>query len=344
MAEFKIACTQCGQKIKVDSSYAGVLLSCPACQHSMVVPAAPTRTSAPLAPPTVLAKPRWKFKLPQYKLPPWKKMRNPAIVAAVLAALLFASFHYGIWNSTKTIWKHWAAVSGSKDQWSYADGKLTGHGTAGQSMLASPGKYKDVTFSATVQLTGGEGAIAIRMQDAANGYFIVLGGGGGAGGLATGVGARGGGAGGLANRTGVRGGGAGGFAIGGGVRGGGAGGLAGGGGVRGGGAGGLAGGGGMRGGGAGLGGTGGYITLERIKGGVAEVIDTPRALTAAQITTGQPVKIEVTADGPQIEVRVDGKKLLQAKDWNFPSGSIGVGVAGNRNAASGMTFSQVAFH
>ena len=314
MAEFKIACSKCGQKIKVDSSYAGVLLSCPACQHSMVVPEAPTRTSAPLAPPTVLARPRWKFKLPKYKLPPWEKMRTPAIVAVVLVALLFASFHYGIWNSTKTIWKHWTALSGSKDQWSYADGKLTGHATAGQSMLASPGKYKDVTFSATVQLTGGEGAIAIRMQDEDNGYYIVLGGGGGAGGLANGLGARGGG-----------------------VRG-----LAGGGGVRGGGAGGLAGAGGGR--GAGFGGAGGYVSLERVKGGVAAVIDSSRALSAAQITTGQPIKVEVTANGPLIEVRVDGKKLLQAKDWNFPSGSIGVGVAGNRNGTSGVTFSQVAFH
>lgn len=329
MAEFKIACTKCGQKIKVDSSYAGVLLSCPACQHSMVVPEAPTRTSAPLAPPTVLAKPRWKFKLPQYKLPPWKKMRTPAIVAAVLAALLFASFHYGIWNSTKTIWKHWAAASGSKDQWSYADGKLTGHSTTGQSMLASPGKYSDVTFSATVQLTGGEGAIAIRMQDEDNGYYIVLGGGGGGGGLANGVGARGGGAGGLVNRTGARGGGAGGFANGAGGRGGGAGGLANGGGGR---------------GGAGFGGTGGYISLERMKGGVAAVLDTSRGLSAAQTSSGQPIKIEVTARGPLIEVRVDGKKLLQKKDWNFSTGSIGVGVAGNRNGSSGVTFSQVAFH
>lgn len=314
MAEFKIACSKCGQKIKVDSSYAGVLLSCPACQHSMVVPAAPTRTSAPLAPPTVLARPRWKFKLPKYKLPPWEKMRNPAIVAVVLVALLFASVHYGIWNSTKTIWKHWTALSGSKDQWSYADGKLTGHSTTGQSMLASPGKYRDVTFSANVQLTGGEGAIAIRMQDEDNGYYIVLGGGGGAGGLANGLGARGGG-----------------------VRG-----LAGGGGVRGGGAGGLAGAGGGR--GAGFGGAGGSVSLERMKGGVAAILDTSRALSAAQITTGQPIKVEVTARGPLIEVRIDGKKLLQYKDWNFPSGSIGVGVAGGRNGTSGVTFSQVGFH
>ena len=226
----------------------------------------------------------------------------------------FASFHYGIWNSTKTIWKHWTALSGSKDQWSYADGKLTGHATTGQSMLASPGKYSDVTFSANVQLTGGEGAIAIRMQDEDNGYYIVIGGGGGAGGLANGLGARGGG-----------------------VRG-----LAGGGGVRGGGAGGLAGVGGGR--GAGFGGAGGSVSLERMKGGVAAVLDSSRALSAAQITTGQPIKVEVTADGPLIEVRVDGKKILQYKDWNFPTGSIGVGVAGNRNAASGVTFSGVAFH
>ena len=328
MAEFKIACSKCGQKIKVDSSYAGVLLSCPACQYSMVVPSAPTQTSARLAPPTVLAKPRWKFKLPTFKLPPWKKMRTPAIVAVVLAALIFASFHYGIWNSTKTIWKHWTAVSGSQAQWSFANGKLTGNGAAGQSMLVSPGKYNDVTFSATVQLTGGEGAIAIRMQDADNGYYIILGGGGGAGGLANGIGARGGGAGGLANRTGARGGGAGGFANGAGGRGGGAGGLAGGGGAR----------------GAGFGGTGGSVSLERMKGGVAAVIDTSRALSAAQITTGQPIKVEVTARGPLIEVRIDGKKLLQARDWNFPSGSIGVGVAPNRNAASGVTFSEVGFH
>jgi hypothetical protein len=40
-------------------------------------------------------------------------------------------------------------LDGGKDQWSFENGKITGHSTTGDTILASPQKYGDVTFSAT---------------------------------------------------------------------------------------------------------------------------------------------------------------------------------------------------
>ena len=263
MAEFKFLCPQCAQKIQCDTGYAGSQINCPACQRPFVVP---QPAQSPIAP----ARRKIQFKLPQSF-----SLRNISIAglsAAVLAALIITSIHYGLWNSTRTIWKSWPSLSGNKNQWSYAHGKINGHSTTGESVLASPAKYSDVTFSATVQITSGQAALAIRMQDRNNGYYVVF-----AAGRARN----------LAN--------------------------------------------------------GGSIVLEKVTPGNGNILATTRGNLTSMSSIGQTAKIKVIARGSLMEVWVDGKKLLQARDSTYTAGRIGIAISGNPNLPGDATFSKVSF-
>jgi len=44
-----------------------------------------------------------------------------------------------------------------------------------------------------------------------------------------------------------------------------------------------------------------------------------------------------------MEVWVDGKKLLQARDSTFTAGRIGIAISGNPNLPGDATFSKVSF-
>ena len=48
MSDFKIACPGCGQHILANDDYAGLQISCPACQTAIVVPGNPAAPPAPL--------------------------------------------------------------------------------------------------------------------------------------------------------------------------------------------------------------------------------------------------------------------------------------------------------
>ena len=52
MAEFKFSCPHCQQHIQCDASYAGVQITCPTCQKSIVVPTAPSTGAPPPPPPS----------------------------------------------------------------------------------------------------------------------------------------------------------------------------------------------------------------------------------------------------------------------------------------------------
>jgi DNA-directed RNA polymerase subunit RPC12/RpoP len=264
MAEFKFSCPQCGQKIRGDVNYAGLQINCPACQHPIVVPPPPSQP--PIAPATRAAP----VKSPKtFKPPPLKKILIAGVCAAALAAGIIASIHYGFWNSTRTIWSNWSALSGSKAQWNFAHGKITGRSTTGESMLASPEKYADVTFSATVQITNREASLAIRMQDRNNGYLVVF----------------------VSNGARM---------------------------IR----------------------NNGYIALEKETSGNMTILATSRGYSSS---LGQTARITVIAQGTLVEVRVNGKKLLQARDSTFTTGSIGIQVFGNPNFPGDATFSKVSF-
>ena len=51
MPEIKVFCLHCGQHIQCDESYRGIQITCPACNHSFVVPQASRPVSQPLPPP-----------------------------------------------------------------------------------------------------------------------------------------------------------------------------------------------------------------------------------------------------------------------------------------------------
>lgn len=275
MAEFKFSCPQCGQNIRGDVGYAGLQINCPACQQSIVVPPPPSQSPIPPATRAAAVRQPGRFKLPvlkRFKLPAKRTLSIAGAGAAVLAAVIITTIYFGFWNSTRTIWNSWTPFSGDKKQWSFAHGKITGHSTAGEIMLASPAKYGDVTFSATIEGTSGQAALAIRMQDRNNGYLVVF-------------------AAGRARNPG----------------------------------------------------NGGSVVLEKMASGNGTILATTRGNLTSASSIGQTAKIRVIARGSLIEVLVDGKKVLQARDSTFNAGRIGIAISGNANVARDATFSKVSF-
>jgi hypothetical protein len=166
MADFKFPCPQCAQHIQCDTGYAGTQINCPTCQQPIVVPPPPRTPAAPASRVTAPVKPP--------KTTMWRNISIAGLCAVVLAAGIFAIIHFGFGNSTRTVWAKWFTLDGDKNQWSFENGKITGHSTTADSILASAQKYGDVTFSATVQTDNREASFAIRMQDKDNGYLVVF--------------------------------------------------------------------------------------------------------------------------------------------------------------------------
>jgi DNA-directed RNA polymerase subunit RPC12/RpoP len=161
MAEFKFICPQCKQHIQCDSSYVGSQINCPACRQAIIVPPAPPMVAAPGE------------RTIQIKA---SALRKAALVGlgGLLAAGIAAVIIYNMGNSTRTIWTEWSVLDGNENQWSLANGKIHAHSVDRESILASEKEYGDVTFSATVSTTNREASLAIRMQDAGNGYLIIF--------------------------------------------------------------------------------------------------------------------------------------------------------------------------
>jgi len=161
MAEFKFPCPQCKQHIQCDASYVGSQINCPACQQAIIVPPQP---------PTVVPPGE---RIIQIKV---SLLRKAALVFAgvLLTAGIATAIFYFVGNSTRTVWKEWSPLDGNADQWSFSGGKIHAHSVAGQTILASEQEYGDVTYSATVSTTNRESSLAIRMQDAGNGYLILF--------------------------------------------------------------------------------------------------------------------------------------------------------------------------
>jgi RNA polymerase sigma factor (sigma-70 family) len=106
----------------------------------------------------------------------WTKVKT-AIVAGGCVLLTAGTTIITIYNLEKPIQgipKDWSVLSGNADQWSWENGKICGHSTTGDTILASGREYHNVTLSAIACTTNREASLAIRMQDAHNGYFIVF--------------------------------------------------------------------------------------------------------------------------------------------------------------------------
>jgi hypothetical protein len=70
--------------------------------------------------------------------------------------------------------KDWSPISGSVDQWQWAEGKIRAHSTTFDTILASKKIYGGVSLSVVAGSTNREASLAIRMQDAGNGYVIIF--------------------------------------------------------------------------------------------------------------------------------------------------------------------------
>jgi hypothetical protein len=105
----------------------------------------------------------------------WTKVKKAIVIGAcVLAAGTTAISLYSLPWPIRSIPTDWSVISGDREQWKWANGKINAHSTTGDSILASGKDYGDVTLSAILRANRREASLAIRLQDANNGYLIVL--------------------------------------------------------------------------------------------------------------------------------------------------------------------------
>ncbi len=106
----------------------------------------------------------------------WTKSKTAVVagVCVLLAAVTAAITLYHEGKPMRSIRSEWLVISGDSGEWSFESGKIKAHSTTGDSILASSEEYGDVTFSAVASSFDLEASLAIRLQDANNGYIIVF--------------------------------------------------------------------------------------------------------------------------------------------------------------------------
>lgn len=106
----------------------------------------------------------------------WTKTKTAIAIGAcvLLVAEVATITFYKLNRPIQGIPKDWSVLSGNADQWSWTNGNICGHSATGDCILASGREYHDVSFSATVSTPNREASLAVRLQDARNGYFIVF--------------------------------------------------------------------------------------------------------------------------------------------------------------------------
>jgi hypothetical protein len=161
MAEFKFSCPKCSQNIQCDVRYVGSQISCPSCRESIVVPPV---SQSPIATAGRVSKAKL------------STLRNILAIGlgALLAAGIIAIILYNLGKPMRSIRSEWSVISGDSGQWSLENGQIKAHSATGDSIFASSEEYGDITFSAIASTPNREATLAIRMQDAANGYLIVF--------------------------------------------------------------------------------------------------------------------------------------------------------------------------
>ena len=111
------------------------------------------------------------------KIMAWTKVKVAVVVSVGVLLAAGTAAALIIYNQNKPILgipKNWSVLSGSVDQWNWADGKIHAHSTTGDSLLASTRQYRDFTFSAIVSTTNRDADIAFRLLDANNGYLVLF--------------------------------------------------------------------------------------------------------------------------------------------------------------------------
>jgi len=95
-------------------------------------------------------------------------------VSLLLVSTIAAVYIYENNLKVEAIPKGWSVIRGDVDQWTDGDGKIHGHTITGESLLASSKEYRDITFSALCSTTNREASLAMRMEDADNGYIVIF--------------------------------------------------------------------------------------------------------------------------------------------------------------------------
>ena len=105
----------------------------------------------------------------------WTKAKTAVVIGAfVLVAATTTVTFCCLEGPVRGIPPIWWVISGNSEQWNWTKDKIYAHSTTGESLLASSKKYGDVTLSAIASTTNREASLAIRMQDANNGYIIIF--------------------------------------------------------------------------------------------------------------------------------------------------------------------------
>jgi RNA polymerase sigma factor (sigma-70 family) len=109
------------------------------------------------------------------KLMAWAKVKTTIVVGAcVLAAGTTTVTLYSLERPVWGIPANWSVIDGDPAAWHWENGKINVHSTTSETILASSKKYGDVTLSVLASTTNREASLAIRMQDADNGYLIIF--------------------------------------------------------------------------------------------------------------------------------------------------------------------------
>ena len=110
------------------------------------------------------------------KLMAWAKAKTVMVIGAgMLAAGTATVTLYSLARPIQGIPANWSVIDGDSNGWHWADGKINAHSSTFESILASSKAYGDVALSAIVSTTNREASLAIRLQDANNGYLIIFG-------------------------------------------------------------------------------------------------------------------------------------------------------------------------
>jgi hypothetical protein len=206
------------------------------------------------------------------KLMAWTKTKTAIAIGAcvLLAAEVATITFYRLNKPIQGIPKHWSVLRGDSEQWNWTNGKICGHSTTFETILASEKEYHNVTLSAIASSTNREASLAIRMPDADNGYIII-------------------------------------FAPGGTPR-----------------------------------PDAGHIALVKRLGGSETILAYYQGRVFSSM--GQSAKITVATQGPLIEVRLNGVRVVRVTDATFTVGLIGLRIYGDPNYPCDATFSNLTFH
>jgi RNA polymerase sigma factor (sigma-70 family) len=105
----------------------------------------------------------------------WTKMKTAVVVGVCALLAAGTATTMVIVNRPRPVLgipADWSILSGNPDQWKWTNGAISGHSITGDTILASTRQYADFTISAMVNATNRDADLAIRMQDADNGYLV----------------------------------------------------------------------------------------------------------------------------------------------------------------------------